>query len=76
MANLNDLLTSAQQAVQAIRSLTTTLSNTFLQQGTVVASTSGVITALSTITFQSSVAAGFIAVTTSSGVAYYLPVYR
>jgi len=75
MANLNDILTAAQQAVQAIRSLTTALSNTFLQQGAVTDSVT-VITAASTITFTSSVAAGFLAVTTSSGISYYLPLYR
>lgn len=74
MASLADILSSLQQGVQAVRGLSTTLSNTFLQQGTVVSS--AITTAGSTITFSSSQAAGFIAVTTSSGAAGYLPWYR
>lgn len=72
--SLQDILTALQNGVQAINGLSSALSNTFLQQGVVVSS--AVATTGSTITFTSSQAAGFIAVTTSSGAAYYLPVYR
>lgn len=72
--SLQDILTALQNGVQAINNLNVTLTDTFLQQGVVVSS--AVATTGSTITFTSSQAAGFIAVTTSSGAAYYLPVYR
>lgn len=72
--SLQDILTALQNGVQAINGLNSTLTNTFLQQGTVVSS--AVATTGSTVTFTSSQAAGFLAVTTSSGAAYYLPVYR
>lgn len=72
--SIQDLLTAMQNGVQAINNLNITLTDTFLQQGVVVSS--AVATTGSTITFTSSQAAGFIAVTTSSGAAYYLPVYR
>lgn len=67
-------MAALQNGVTAINNLATTLSDTFLQQGTVVSS--AVATTGSSITFTSSQAAGFIAVTTSSGASYYLPVYR
>jgi len=73
-ASLTDLLSAMQNGVTAIQGLSTKLGTTFLQSGTVVSS--AVATTGSTITFTSSQAAGFIAVTTSSGAAYYLPVYR
>lgn len=72
--SLQDILTALQNGVQAVNNLNTTLRTTFLQQGTVVSS--AVATTGSTITFTSSQAAGFVAVTTSSGASYYLPVYR
>jgi hypothetical protein len=75
MSTLSDILTSLQQGVLAINNLSQRLNTTFLQQGVVVSSASPV-TALSTITFTSSQSAGFVAVTTSSGASYYLPVYR
>jgi len=74
MASLGDLVAAAQNAVIAVQGLTDKLGTTFLQQGTVVSS--AITTANSTITFGSSQAAGFIAVTTSSGVAGYIPWYR
>lgn len=74
MANITDLLTAMQNGVNAINSLNMRLTTTFLQQGVVVSS--AVATTGSTITFTSSQASGFIAVTTSSGASYYLPVYR
>lgn len=74
MANINDILAAIQQGVQAINSLNNRLSTTFLQSGTVVSS--AVATTGSTITFTSSQAAGFLAVTTSSGASYYLPLFR
>lgn len=74
MAGLADLLSALQDGVRAINSLNTRLQTTFLQQGTVVSS--AITTANSTVTFGSSQAAGFIAVTTSSGAAGYIPWYR
>jgi hypothetical protein len=72
--SIQDILSALQNGVQAVNNLGTKLENTFLQQGVVVSS--AIATAGSTVTFTSSQAAGFIAVTTSSGAAYYLPVYR
>lgn len=69
-----DILGTLQNGVSAIQTLTTQLRTTFLQQGTVVSS--AITTANSTVTFTSSQAAGFIAVTTSSGAAGYIPWYR
>lgn len=74
MAGIGDILPSLQQAVQAIQGLNNKLGSTFLQSGVVISS--AITTANSTITFTSSQAAGFIAVTTSSGAAYYFPVFR
>ncbi len=74
MAGLSEIFSALQNGVTAIQELNTRLQTTFLQQGTVVSS--AITTANSTITFSSSQAAGFIAVTTSSGVAGYLPWYR
>lgn len=74
MTSLSEILAALQNGVTAINNLAGSLSDTFLQQGTVVSS--AVATTGSTITFTSSQAAGFIAVTTSSGAAYYLPIYR
>jgi len=74
MSNIGDILSAIQNGVNAINSLNTRLQTTFLQQGTVISS--AITTANSTITFGSSQAAGFIAVTTSSGAAGYIPWYR
>jgi len=74
MGSLDLILTALQNGVNAVQSLNSRLSTTFLQSGTVVSS--AITTANSTITFTSSQAAGFIAVTTSSGTAGYLPWYR
>ena len=74
MANIGDILAALQNGVNAVNSLNSRLQTTFLQQGTVVSS--AITTANSTITFGSSQAAGFIAVTTSSGAAGYIPWYR
>lgn len=74
MANINDILSAIQNGVQAIQSLNSRLATTFLQQGTVISS--AITTANSTVTFGSSQAAGFIAVTTSSGASGYIPWYR
>lgn len=74
MANIGDILAAIQNGVNAINSLNQRLATTFLQQGTVVSS--AITTANSTVTFGSSQAAGFIAVTTSSGAAGYIPWYR
>ena len=74
MAGIGDILSALQNGVNAIQSLNSRLQTTFLQQGTVVSS--AITTANSTITFGSSQAAGFIAVTTSSGAAGYIPWYR
>lgn len=73
-SSISDLLTALQQGVAAVNSLNSRLSTTFLQSGTVVSS--AVATANSTITFTSSQAAGFFAVTTSSGASYYIPMFR
>ena len=74
MASLDLILTALQNGVNAVQDLNSRLATTFLQSGTVVSS--AITTANSTITFSSSQAAGFMAVTTSSGVAYYFPVFR
>jgi len=74
MISLAEVLAAMQNGVTAINNLGDKLSTTFLQSGTVVSS--AVATTGSTITFTSSQAAGFIAVTTSSGAAYYFPIYR
>lgn len=74
MASLDLILTALQNGVNAVQSLNSRLSTTFLQSGTVVSS--AITTANSSITFTSSQAAGFLAVTTSSGAAYYFPIYR
>jgi hypothetical protein len=74
MVSLSEILAALQNGVTALNSLNTKLGNTFLQQGTVVSS--AITTTGSTITFTSSQAAGFLAVTTSSGAAYYMPLYR
>lgn len=75
--SLSDILSAMQNGVSAINNLNTRLTTTFLQQGTVVSTgSSTTIAANSTITFTSSQAAGFLSVTTSSGAAYYFPIYR
>lgn len=74
MASIADILSAINTGVQAINNLGTKLTTTFLQQGVVVSS--AITTANSTVTFTSSQAAGFMAVTTSSGVAYYIALYR
>lgn len=74
MVSLSEILSAMQNGVTAINNLSTRLSNTFLQQGTVISS--AIATTGSTVTFTSSQAAGFIAVTTSSGAAGYIPWYR
>lgn len=74
MSSIDVLLTTMQNGVTALNNLTNTLTQTFLQSGTVVSS--AIATTGSTITFTSSQAAGFMAVTTSSGAAYYFPIYR
>lgn len=77
MASIDEILSAIQNGVTAINNVGTKLSDTFLQQGVVVtAATSATIAANSTIAFTSSQAAGFLSVTTSSGVAYYFPIYR
>ncbi len=74
MAGIGDILSAIQQCGLAVQGLNNRLGTTFLQSGTVVSS--AITTANSTITFTSSQAAGFIAVTTSSGAAGYIPWYR
>lgn len=75
--SLSDILSALQNGVSAINNLNGRLTTTFLQQGTVVSTgSSTTISALSTITFTSSQAAGFLTVTTSSGAPYYLVLYR
>jgi hypothetical protein len=71
---LSEILSALQNGVTAINDLNTRLSQTFLQQGTLISS--AITTANSTITFTSSQAAGFIAVETSSGAAGYIAWYR
>lgn len=72
--SLDQIYSALMSGVQAVGNLTRTLENTFLQQGTVVSS--AIATSGSTITFTSSQAGGFLSVTTSSGAAYYIPIYR
>jgi len=74
MAGISDILGALQQGVSAIRDLSGTISTVFPRSGTVVSS--AIATTGSTITFTSSQAAGFMAVTTSSGGAYYISLYR
>jgi len=75
--SLSDILSAMQNGVRAIGDLQFQLTTTFLQQGTVISTgSSATVSALSTITFTSSQAAGFMTVTTSSGAPYYLVLYR
>lgn len=74
MASLDEVLAALQNGVSAVNNLGSKLTTTFLQSGTVISS--AITTANSTITFTSSQAAGYMAVTTSSGAAYYLAFYR
>lgn len=69
-ASITDLLTAMQNGVQAINNLNTTLKLVFPQAtGLSTSVTAG------TITFTSSLAVGFLLVTTSSGYAVKVPVY-
>ena len=70
-ASLNDLLAAMQNGVEAINSLTVQISETFPQASAVStsAATAG------TITFTSSLAAGFLTVITSSGATFVVPLY-
>lgn len=75
--SLSDILSALQNGVIAIQGLNNRLATTFLQQGTIVSTgSSATIAANSTITFTSSQVAAFQAITTSSGVTYYFPLYR
>lgn len=72
--SLSEILSALQNGVAAMNQITSQLALTFPQYGVVVSS--AIATTNSTITFGSSQAAGFLAVTTSSGAAYYIPIYR
>ena len=75
--SLSDILSSLQNGVNAVNSLNSRLTTTFLQQGTVVSTgSSTTIAANSTMPFAPTEVAGFLTVTTSSGTPYYLPLYR
>lgn len=74
MPSIADLLSAMQNGVTAINNVSQSLASTFLQSGTVVST--AITTTNSTIAITSSLAAGFLAVTTSSGAAYYIPIYR
>jgi hypothetical protein len=69
---LGSILTSLQQGVQAIQTLTTTISTIFPQ---VTGTSSKAPSTAGTITFTSSEAAMFTLVTTSSGFTGKVPVY-
>jgi hypothetical protein len=68
---LGDILQSLQQGVQAINSLNTTIKSVFPQ----IAGTSTSAPAAGTITFSSSLAAGFQLVTLPSGQTVRVPYY-
>lgn len=70
MASDSDVLTTLQNGVQAINSLSRQLGNTFL-----TASVGSTGVGAGTITFSSSLASGFLTVTTSSGYQAKLALY-
>jgi len=77
MSSLSDILYALQNGVSAINGVQTKLTTTFLQSGVVISTgSSATIAVNSTLAFTSSQAAGFLSVTTSSGVSYYLALYR
>lgn len=69
---LSSILTSLQQGVQAIQTLTTTISTIFPQ---VTGTSSRAPATTGTITFTSSEAVMFTLVTTSSGFTGKVPIY-
>jgi hypothetical protein len=70
-ASLNSILATLQNGVSAINGLRTRIATTFPQVGT-VSSAAGSVGAIS---FTSSQATGFLAVTTSSGAVGYVALY-
>ncbi len=70
--SLSDILAALQNGVVAINQLSTQLSETFPQATTVSTAARG---SVGTITYTSSQATGFLAVTTSSGFTGYVALY-
>lgn len=71
-ASLSDVLAALQNGVVAINSLRTQLAAVFPQATTVSTAARG---SAGTITYDSSLATGFLAVTTSSGFTGYVALY-
>lgn len=69
--SLTELMTTLQNGVQAIRSLTAQIAETFPQASAL----STTAPSTGTITFISSQAATFLTVITSSGATYKVPLY-
>jgi hypothetical protein len=69
---IGDLLTSLQQAVQALQTINTTLTTRFLS---VTAASTSAPSTTGTITFTSSEASGFLLTTTASGATVKVPFY-
>ena len=69
--SLSDILAALQNGVQAVNNLSDQIAATFPQAAAVstAAATAG------TITFTSSLAAGFLTVITSSGATYKIPLF-
>ncbi len=72
MASLDNMVATGQNVVQAINALRIQLASFFPQ---VTAFSTAVRGSVGTITFTSSQATGFLAVTTSSGAVVYLATY-
>jgi hypothetical protein len=70
--SLSDILAALQNGVSAVNRLTREIASTFPQGGTLSDQPRG---SDGTITFDSSMASGFLAVTTSSGAVVYLATY-
>jgi hypothetical protein len=71
MSSLTAIFTALQNGVQAINSLSQTLSQVF--PGATAVSTSATV---GTLTFSSSQPAGFMTVISSSGGTYKIPIYN
>lgn len=70
--SLTDIMTTLQNGVQAIRSLTSQIADTFPQASAV----STTAPSTGTITFNSSQADGFLTVITSSGATFVVALYN
>ena len=75
MASLTDILTSIQQGVQAVNNLAIQMRNSFPQATASSSTVNGAGSTGPTVTFNSSQAAAFQTVVTSSGATYKSPLY-